>query len=70
MKADKKEYSELRAKVISQVQEMVTSAEFTAKMSNLGSDTTQRLLDLRSEVFTRTAELNQQTLQAVAQKAN
>ena len=59
MKADKKDFSELRAKVIAQIQEMVTSAEFTQTVSNMSSDTTQRLLDMRSEVLARTAEMSQ-----------
>ena len=58
MKADKKELNEMRAKLTSQVQEMTTSAEFTASLSNFSSDVTQKLLDLRSEVFTRVADLN------------
>ena len=58
MKADKKELNEMRAKLTAQVQEMATSAEFTASLSNFSSDVTQKLLDLRSEVFTRVADLN------------
>ena len=49
---------------------MVSAAEFTATTSNLNSDVTQKLLDLRSEVFTRVADLNTQTMDYVAQKAN
>jgi hypothetical protein len=52
------------------VQESVSAAEFTAITSNLNSDVTQKLLDLRSEVFTRVADLNTQTMDCVAQKAN
>lgn len=52
------------------VQEMVTSAEFTATISNFNSDITQKLLDLRSEVLTRVADLNTQTMDVVAMKAN
>jgi len=37
---------------------MVSAAEFTAITSNLNSDVTQKMLDLRSEVFTRVADLN------------
>jgi len=40
MKADKKDFAELRAKVISSIQEMVTSAEFTSAISNMSSDMT------------------------------
>jgi len=66
LKADKKEMNELRAKLTSQVQEMVTSAEFTANISNFNSDVTQKLLDLRSEVMSRVADLNSQTMDVVA----
>ena len=38
LKADKKEMNEMRAKLTSQLQEMVTCAEFTANTSNLNSD--------------------------------
>ena len=65
LKADKKEMNELRAKLTSQVQEMVTSAEFTANISNFNSDVTQKLLDLRSEVMSRVADLNSQTMDVV-----
>ena len=70
MKADKKEINDFRAKMTSQVQESVTGAEFTATVSNMNSDITQKLLDLRSEVFTRMADLNAQTMDAVSNKAN
>lgn len=66
LKADKKEMNELRAKLTSQVQEMVTSAEFTANFSNFNSDVTQKLLDLRSEVMSRVVDLNSQTMDVVA----
>jgi len=66
LKADKKEMNELRAKLTSQVQEMVTSAEFTANISNFNSDVTQKLLDLRSEVMSRVADLNSQTMDVIA----
>ena len=49
---------------------MVTSAEFTQAVSNLSSDTTQRLLDLRAEVLARAAEMSQQTLNQISLKAN
>ena len=58
--------NELRAKLTSQVQEMVTSAEFTANISNFNSDVTQKLLDLRSEVMSRVTDLNSQTMDVVA----
>ena len=51
MKADKKEVNEGRARLTAQVQEMVTSAEFTATVSTLNSDVTQKMLDMRSEIF-------------------
>lgn len=60
----------MRAKLTSQVQEMVTSSEFTANISHFNSDITQKLLDLRSEVLTRVADLNTQTMDVVAMKAN
>ena len=66
MKADKKELNEFRAKIAAQVQEMVPQAEFTATASNLNSDITQKLLDLRSEIFSRVSELNTQTMDVVA----
>ena len=49
---------------------MVPSAEFTATVSNFNSDITQKLLDMRSEIFSRISELNTQTMDVVAQKAN
>ena len=70
MKADKKDVNEVRAKVTAQVQEMVTAAEYTATVSNLNSDIAQKMLDLRSELFSRIADMNAHTMDAVAQKAN
>ena len=58
MKADKKELNERLAKLSAQVQETVSSAEFMATTSQLNSEVTQKLLDLRSEVFTRVADFN------------
>ena len=66
MKADKKDLNEFRAKIAAQVQEMVPQAEFTATISNFNSDITQKLLDLRSELFSRISELNTQTMDVVA----
>ena len=70
MKADKKELNERLAKLSAQVQETVSSAEFMATTSSLNSEVTQKLLDLRSEVFTRIADFNAQTMEVVGQKAN
>ena len=50
MKADKKEINDFRAKMTSQVQETVTGAEFTATVSNMNSDITQKLLDLFTQL--------------------
>ena len=69
MKADKKELNETRAKLSQQLQETVSASEFTASMSTFNSDNTQRMLDLRGEVFARVAELNAQCMDAVAKKA-
>ena len=41
-----------------QVHELVTAAEFMATTNNLNSDIQQKLLDLRSEVFTRMTDMN------------
>lgn len=40
LKADKKELNEVWAKLTSSIQQMVTSAEFTANISNFNSDVT------------------------------
>ena len=70
IKADKKELNELRAKISQQLQETVPQAEFAAALSQFSSENTQRMLDLRGEVFQRSAELNAQCMDAVAKKAN
>lgn len=58
LKADKKELNERMAKLSVQVQEMVTCAELKGTMSALNSDCSQKMLDLRSEVFSRMTDLN------------
>ena len=70
MKADKKELAETRQKLSQQLQDTITASEFTSSLSTFNSDNTQRMLDLRSEVFARVAELNTQCMDAVAKKAN
>lgn len=55
-KADKKELHEARSKLAMQLGEKSDQGEVTAALSNFTSDNTQRLLDLRSEVFNRIAE--------------
>lgn len=55
-KADKKELHEARSKLVMQLGEKSDQAEVTAALSNFTSDNTQRLLDLRSELFNRIAE--------------
>ena len=62
--------NELRSIVTAQAQEAVTMAEFNATVGNLNQDLQQKLMDLRSESFSKIAELNQQTLQVVSLKAN
>ena len=49
---------------------MITASEFTATTSTINSDVTQKLLDMRSDIFTRIADLNSQTMDVVSQKAN
>ena len=70
MKADKKELNETRAKLSQQLQDTVSASEFASSFSTFNSDNTQRMLDLRSEVFSRVAELNAQCMDTVAKKAN
>jgi GTP-binding protein EngB required for normal cell division len=55
-KADKVEVHETRTKLALQMQDKSDQAEVTATLSNFTSDNTQRLLDLRSEVFNRLTE--------------
>ena len=62
--------NELRSIVTAQAQEAVTMAEFNATVGNLNQDLQQKLMDLRSESFSKIAELNQQTMQVVSLKAN
>ena len=62
--------NELRSIVTAQAQEVVTMAEFNATVGNLNQDLQQKLMDLRSESFSKIAELNQQTMQVVSLKAN
>ena len=54
----------------SQVHDMVSGPDFTVVTHNINSEFTQKLLDLRSELFTRVNELNSQTMDIVATKAN
>ena len=69
-KADQNEMNEIRSIVTAQAQEAVTMAEFNATVGNLNQDLQQKLMDLRSESFSKIAELNQQTMQIVSLKAN
>ena len=62
--------NEIRSIVTAQAQEAVTMAEFNATVGNLNQDLQQKLMDLRSESFSKIAELNQQTMQIVSLKAN
>lgn len=57
--------TDLRAKVISQIQEMLTTAEFTSTVSNLSTDINQKLFDMRSDILARANELNKQTVSFV-----
>ena len=70
VKADKKELNELRAKLSQQIQETINQSEFTSALQQFNSENTQRLLDLRGEIFSRTADLNTQCMDAIAKKAN
>ena len=48
----------------------MNQSEFTSALSQFNSENTQRLLDLRGEVFSRSADLNTQCMDAIAKKAN
>ena len=70
MKAEKQEIDELHNILSSQATGMATGAEIKATTNSLNSEMTQKLLDLRSELFTRVTELNSQTMDIVSKKVN
>ena len=52
------------------MQEKVDHGEFTSSISNFTADMTQRLLDLRSESFTKITDVSNQCMSAITKKAN
>ena len=70
IKCDKKDLNELRNKLSNQVQEKVDHSEFTSSISNFTADMTQKLLDLRTEIFKRITDQNNECMNAIAKKAN
>ena len=51
-------------------QEKVDHSEFTSALSNFTADMTQRLLDLRSEMFAKITDVSNTCLSAITKKAN
>lgn len=49
---------------------MVSGIELNQATNNLSSDFSQKILDLQSELYSRVTELNSQTMDVVATKAN
>ena len=70
LKAEKQEIDELHTILSNQANVAATGAEITATTNSLNSEMTQKLLDLRSELFTRVTELNSQTMDIVSKKVN
>ena len=61
---------EARTKLSLQLQEKSDQSEVTATLSHFTSDNTQRLLDLRNEIFTRLTESLTQMTDSIARKAS